>query len=373
MNNKIKVKVIGKNINNFIIKLNSKKINIYDIFKKNNDCAYLVIDYKSYDDIIKYKAYYDIYIIDYLGPIKIQKKIIKNKYYLLIIILAFILVFFLTRLTFNIKVISNDQKMTKLIKKELKKNGIYNYSFIKNTKEINKVKKNILKKYPKLFEWLEIERRGTTYLIRYEKRLESNLKEDNTIYDIVALKDAYIISLDIKQGQIIKNINEYVKKGDIIVTSDILLNEEIKGNISAKGHVYGEVWYKVSISLPLNYQKKIITDNSVNTYSLNFFSFKILFNKTHFNDKIVLSIPKISNRLFPISFNKETIKEVIIDTKSSKEDLAVNLCLDKIKSKLKENEEILDYFIINKSKNKDSLDLTLFVSVKEEIGQLKAR
>ncbi|MBR3523593.1 MAG: sporulation protein YqfD [Bacilli bacterium] len=373
MNNKIKIKVIGKNINRFIIKLNNKKINIYEVFKKNDDCAYLVIDYKSYNDLIKYKTYYDIYIIDYLGPIKYRNKIMKNKYYLLILILAFILIFFLTRLTFNIKVITNDQEMKKLIIKELKINGISKYKFVKNYKDISKIKKNIIKKYPKLFEWLEIERRGTTYLIRYEKRLENKQKDDNTIYDIVATKDAYILALDITHGQIVKNINEYVKKGDTIVTSDVLLNDEIKGNISAKGHVYGETWYKVNINLPSNYQNKIVTNNSVNTYSLNFFSFKFLFEKTKFNDKIVLTIPKIKNNLFPISFNKEKITEVIIDTKSSEEELATNLCLDKIKSRLKDNEQILDYFILDKEKNKDGLNLTLFVSVKEEIGKLQAR
>ena len=373
MNNKVKIKVIGKNINNFILKLHNKNINIYNIYKKNSDCVYLIIDYKSFDEVIKYKTYYDVYIVDYLGPIKIKNNIKKNKFVLIFLILALFVVFFLSRLTFKVNIITNDQKIANILLDELKQNGIHKYAFLKNYSDIKKIKEKIQKKYPKLFEWLEIERIGTGYNIRFEKRMDNHFDNDSAIYDIIALKDAYILALNIESGNIVKNINEYVKKGDVIVSSDIMLNDEIKGSISAKGHVYGEVWYKVSVNLPNNYYKQEFTGNSVNTYSLNIFSFKYIFDKSKFNDKIIISIPIIKNKLFPISFNKENIKEITIDKKTERDKLAIELVLNKIKSRLKEKEEIIDYFVLEKKQNKDSLSLSLFISVKEEIGVLKAR
>ena len=372
MNNKVRIKVVGNNVNRFIMKLNNKNINLYDVFKKNNDCCFLVIDYKSYDDVIKYKTYYDIEIIDYLGPIKIKNNLKKNKYYLSFFIIAFIVLLVLSKLTFKINIITNDLDMHKLLKDELKDNGIYKYSWLKNYQDINKVKKNILNKYPHLFEWLEIKKEGTGYTIRFEKRLLNNQTKDLKVYDILALKDARIISIEANSGQIVKNVNEYVKAGDIIISSRIMLNEEEKYVSSANGNVYGEVWYKVSVDMPNDYQEKKESGNYVNTYSLKFFSTKLFFDKSNFNDKIVLSIPIISNNLFPISFNKEKIKEVIV-TKKDKVDLAISLCLDEIKSKLKDKEEIIDYFILDKNKDNDSYQVTLFVSVKEEIGVLVAR
>ena len=373
MNNKIKIKVIGKNINRFIIKLHNKKINIYNIIKKNNDIAYLIIDYKAYDDIIKYKTYYDIYIIDYLGPLKLKKIINKNKYYLLLIIISLCIVYFLTHLTFKINIITNDIDIKNKLIKELKDNGIYKYSWLKSYNEITKVKNNILNKYPDLFEWLEIKRNGTSYYVRFDKRLTNDSNKDINTYDIVSSKDARIISLNIDSGKIIKNINEYVKKGDIIVTSDITLNDEIKGVRSAKGTVYGEVWYKVSIKLPNNYQKEELSGKHVNTYSLNFISTKIYFDKSNFNDKIDISIPIIKNSIFPISISKDTIKEVITSKNISREELAIELCLEKIKEKLKDNEEVIDYFVIEKNKNDHEFNLSLFISVKEQISVLVAR
>ena len=372
MNNKVRIKVVGNNVNRFVMKLNNKNINLYDVFKKNDDCCFLVIDYKSYDDVIKYKTYYDITIIDYLGPIKIKNNLKKNKYYIIIFIISFVILLTLSKLTFKINIITNDHDLKKLLNQELKVNGIYKYSWLKNYKDINKIKKKILDKYPNLFEWLEIKKEGTGYTIRFEKRITSNDSKDLKIYDIVASKDARIISIYASSGQIAHNIGEYVKAGDVIISSRIMLNDEEKYISSSAGLVYGETWYKVSVNMPKNYQKKKISGNCVNTYSLNFFSSKIIFDKSSFNDKIIVSIPIIENRLFPISINKEIIKEVVIDPKE-KYDLAISLCLDEIKNKLKDQEEIIDYFVLDKNKDNDSYNVSLFVSVKEEIGVLVAR
>ena len=372
MKNKIKIKVVGHNVNRFIIKLNKKNINIYQVFKKNNDCCYLIIDYNFLDDVIKYKAMYDIEVIDYLGPIKIKKKIFKNIYFIISLLLALIIIFILTRLTFNIKIITNNQKLNKLLKDELKIYGIYKYAPLKNYQELTEIKKKILTKYKDTFEWLEIEKHGTEYIIRFEQRIENKKEDDTNVYDIVALKDSKIMELDVDSGQIIKNINQYVKKGDVIVSSDIKLNDEIKSQTSAKGNIYGEVWYKVIITIPNDYKEKKLSGRSINTYSLNFISFKILFNKSSFFDKIEMSKPIISNNIFPISFNKENIKEVVI-LKNNKKDLALKMGLDKIKKNLKDKEEIIDYIILNEKKDNDEYTLELFISVKEEIGDYLAR
>lgn len=373
MKSKVKIKVTGNDINRFILKLNRKKINIYKIISKKNDICEMIIDYASYDDIIKIKGIYDVYIIDYLGAIKIRKNILKNKFFMIFIILGICLVFFLTRITYNIKIITNDKNLNNLLKQELKQNGIYKYSFLKSYQDITKIKNKILKKYQDTFEWLEIEKKGTSYYVRFEPRLEEKKETTNNVYNIVALKDARIINLDIESGQIVKNVNQYVKKGDIIVSSDIKLNDNVKNISSAKGLVYGETWYKVDVTIPLNYQEKIITGNSVNAYSVNFLNKKIVFDKSGFSDKINIESNIIKNNLFNISFNKEIIKEVRINKNIDFDKLAIKLANDKINDKLKENEEIIDYFIITKNKDEFNYYMELFVSVKEQIGKYEVR
>lgn len=373
MKSKVRIKITGNDINRFILKLNKHKINIYKINTKKNNTCHMIVDYSSYDDIIKIKGIYDVHIVDYLGIIKIKKDFFKNKFFITFIVLGICLIFFLTRITYNIKIITNDEKLNNLLIKELRENGIYKYSLLKNYQEIAKIKNNILKKYQDIFEWLEIEKKGTSYYVRFEPRLENKKETIAEIYNIVALKDARIINLNIKSGQIIKNINQYVKKGDIIVSSDIKLNDEVKNISSAKGLVYGEVWYIVDITIPLNYQEKIITGNSVKTYSINFLNKKIVFNNSSFFDKISIENKLIKNNLFNISFNEEIIKEVKINKNINFNNLAIKLASEKIKKNLKEDEEIIDYVVLTEREIENNYYMELFVSVKEQIGKYEVR
>ena len=51
----IKIKVTGKNINNFIKRLIRNNISIYKIIPINYKEIYLIIDYNDLEDILKYK------------------------------------------------------------------------------------------------------------------------------------------------------------------------------------------------------------------------------------------------------------------------------------------------------------------------------
>lgn len=368
MKSKVRIKVVGNNLNRFLMRLYKKNINIYEV-KKNSKYEYLiVIDYDNYDLVLKNKTIYDVEIIEYLGFKKIKKKIIKNWILYILIVAALIFVMFLSKLTFKIDIITNDDKIKNLLLQELKEQGIYKYSLGKSYDEINKIKGNILKKYNNILEWLEIKRVGTRYIIRFEQRLTSDRINDDKIYNIVAKKDARIIDLDIESGQIIKNINEYVKKDELIVSSDILLNSEVKNIVTAKGNIYGEVWYNVNVKYPKNYSKMKKTGKRLITYSFNFFNKKIMFKKDNFFDKINTSDKIIGNLVLPLSFNKETIEEVKIASKASVDE-AINLGLEKIKDSLEENEEILYYKVLKKHENDDLIEVDLFVSVKESIGK----
>lgn len=373
MNSKIKIKVIGKDVNRFLIRLNKNKINVYQVSNKKNNSCYLIIDYCNYSNVLNIKTIYEIEIVEYLGAIRLKNNILKNKVFIFALLICFIILLFLSRLTYSIKVTTNDKKMNDLLIKELKEEGIYKFSFLKNYNQLNKIKNNILKKYNDKFEWLEIERVGTGYIIRYEQRLKSDDIKDIKTYDIVAKKNGRIINLDIESGQILKNINEYVNIGDIIVSSDIKLNEEIKGSISAKGKVYGEVWYKVNVKLPKDYYLKKYTGKYVNTYSFALINKKIILKKDKFHDKIVNEKQILKNNLLPIAISKLEIKEITIKKDINLKEVAINEALNKIKANLNDNEYILDYVIIDTKKNNSKFEMNLFVSVCEDIGEYLVR
>lgn len=60
--------------------------------------------------------------------------------------------------------------------------------------------------------------------------------------------------------------NTYVNKGDVIISGAITKDEEVKKYVHAKGKVYAEVWYDVSIEFPLKYTEKKYTNNNKRSF-----------------------------------------------------------------------------------------------------------
>ena len=97
-----------------------------------------------------------------------------------------------------------------------------------------------------------------------EKTNKTNF-DNNDYCNIVATTNAKILSMNLYRGIAVKELNDYVNKGDIIVSGDIIHNEEIKNNVCASGEIYGEVWYKVNVEVP--YKETYIHYTGKNRYN----------------------------------------------------------------------------------------------------------
>lgn len=107
----------------------------------------------------------------------------------------------------------------------------------------------------------------------------NNIENDNTPRHIISKKDAIIKKIVATSGEVVKNVDTYVKKGDIIVSGDIKLNDNTKDIIRANAKVYGEVWYKVNITMPFNYKEEVYTSNKITNYSFSFLDKNIKLKK----------------------------------------------------------------------------------------------
>ena len=287
---------------------------------------------------------------------------------------------------FYIDVVTNDSKMEKILINELEENGISKYKFKKNYTTLQQIKQKILSNHKDELEWLEIENIGTKYIIRYEPRIINKEKEKTPLRHIVASKDAIISDIKVSSGQIIKDINSYVKKGQIIVSGYIDLNGNIKDTVSATGTVYGETWYKVEITYPYKYYQSTITGNNKNIFIIKFLNKEIeLFNFKKYKSKKVFNNILLKNNILPISFGIQKQMEIEEIKENNTENEAIDKAIklskekiekylrnkgeseEKIENSLKKGEYIKDYKILNKIKNKDSITLNLFFSVIENI------
>ena len=222
-------------------------------------------------------------------------------------------------------------------------------------------------------EWIEIIESGTKYIVRTEERKINKTEKNHQYQNIVAKKNAVITKIKAYQGEKVKVVNDYVKKGDVIISGYITHPDNTQTPTMAKGVVYGEVWYKISLNYPFVYQEEKLTGATKTIYVLNFlnkrlsiFDFK-KYKSFKSKDKILLS-----NSLSNISLIKEKQYELKVKDEVYPEDIAITKAKDYIKIKLKKDnpniKKIKDITITHQEENEQTLDLSLFITAIENIG-----
>ena len=372
----IKIKITGRNINNFLKRIIRNNINIIKVMPISYKEMDLIIDYKDLDKIEKLKTIYNIKIIRYYGKLRILKRIKKNIFILSFLLIGLFLVYILSNVIFSIEVIHSNNNIIKLVENELEENGIKKYHFALSYDEVEKVKKKILEDNRDSLEWLEIIKEGTKYIVRVEERIINNVPDDNNIYDIVASKGAVIKSIYAKSGEKIRDVNTYVKKGDIVISSKIILpNNEIITK-SANGKVIGEVWYSARIEFPYVYNEIKYTGNKKKVLVFNFLNKRISifdFNKYKTFDKNIKYI--FNNNIIPISLTYEYEYEtkVINDiyTYDTAREKAINVAKEKLLNKYSNIVDITDIKIINEEDMTSKIVIDLFITCDEDITLYK--
>ena len=112
---RISLNIKGKNINRFIKKLRTRKIEILSIKYKNQNEADIIIYKKDYETVLKIKSIYEITELDGFGLIKIKRKIKLTKHLIIIIIVAFALFMLFTNIIFKVEVIHSNKEIRNLL------------------------------------------------------------------------------------------------------------------------------------------------------------------------------------------------------------------------------------------------------------------
>ena len=370
----IKIKVTGRNINNFLKRLINNNINIEKVIPISHKEIDLIINYQDLDKVLKLKTIYNIKIVRYYGKLRIIKRVKKDIFILSSLLISLLLIYTLSNIIFKVEVIHSNKNIIKLVTKELEDNGIKKYKFVKNYQEIEKIKNKILEDNKDTLEWLEIIREGTKYTIRVEERIINNKPKDNKIYNIVASKNAVIKNIYAESGEKVRSINTYVKKGNIIISSDITLPNNEKISKTASGKVQGEVWYSINIEYPYQYHEVKYTGNKKKVLVLNLLNKRISFFDFHKYKTFNRNIKYIfNNNITPISLIYEDEYETniineVYDYNTAREK-AITKAKEKILEKYPNIKDITNIKIIKEEDKKNKISLNLFVTCLEDITE----
>ena len=369
MNSQYKIKITGKNNSYFLHEIIKKKINIYDL-KKYDSYIVILIDAIQYSKLMEIKTSYKIEIIDRIGFCKFKYLFFNNIIFIIFLIMGVFINIFLSNIIFDVEVVHSNKNIRNIIYSDLKYYGIKKYNFKVSYNDKERIVKEILNKEKENLEWMEIEEIGTKYVVKVEQRKKNSKEEFCKNRNIVASREAMIMEINATSGEVVKKKYDYVKKGDVLISGIIHNKEDIVSMKCAAGEVFGEVWYKVLVSLPIDYKEEKITNNSNYGIEVKFLNNEYnIFNKyKNFNKK---KFNIINNNLLPINISfVKYIELEVFDKKyninNSSSD-ALNIASLKIKSKLGENEEVLSKKVLKKERKESKIEVEVFVKVKENI------
>ena len=372
MNRIVWVRINILNYYNLLLKLNTLGVSVLEI-KKLEDCILVKTYLEDYKKIKKYLITYKVTIFSNTGIEKIKEYGKKYWVFILANFIGIIILFFVNNIIFKIDIKSNNENIKNLLVIELEKHGLKTMSLKKKHRDIEIIVKNILNDNKEKIKWLEIKYDGLIMVVNVTETISEEINQEYPNCNIIASKDAKISSLNIYRGIPLKEINDYVLKGDIILSGSIIHNEEVKNTVCASGEIYGEVWYKVKIEVP--YEEVIKEYTGKNRYNFNFKfndnTYKIFKSRIDNKDEEIINLYKLND--FEINFVKEReyIKKLKKISEKEAYDKGINLAIEKIKLLLDEEEEILYKKVLKKEVNDSTIYLEIFIVAKENIGTIQ--
>ena len=367
-NNYYELKIEGKDVKRFIKQLYNLGIYFEEI-KFIDKIVYVKIDSNNYKKLSKVKTIYKIYITNLYGINKIKDIIKKYNIFFICILLGIVLLNILCNITFEIEIDAKNEEIYNLVERQLKVNGIKKYTFMKDFKKRQVIINNILENNKDKLEWLEIERVGTKYIVRVEERIIKTEKDKCSPRNIIAKKTGIIMNITSSKGEVIKTVNDYVKKGDILISGIITKNDEEKNRVCAEGKVYAETWYQVTVEVPYNYKETIYTKEYKKNISFTIFNKRYALFKDY--NEFITSEKTLKSNVLPFKISFENNQKIInIDQIYTNEELdlkAFQLAKEKILTIVKEENNILLEKKLKTTPKNSTIEMVIFFKVKEDI------
>lgn len=373
MDSIIKIKIEGSNIHNYLKRIMKQKIQIIKIIPVSYREVHLILKYSEYQKLLEYRSIYEITVLQFMGKLQWYQVFRRNAVLLGFMVLGLVMILFLSRVIFSVEVVHQDKEIRSFLLEELEKYGIKRYSLKKEYHQLEEIEDKILEENKDRLEWIEITEYGTKYMVRVEERKLNQEEEMFQYQSIVSKKSAVLVQVDAVSGEKVKNVNDYVTKGDTIISGYITLPNNTTVATMAKGVVYGEVWYQVDVDYPIVYQETNLTGRSKDVYVLRLLNHRISLSRFdeyrsfQSKDKVL-----ITSNLLGFQLVREKQFEVEVKDEVYTEDIAKIKAIDYIKNKLmSDNEDIVeikDVKILSAQSDEDSIEFELFVSAIEDIG-----
>ena len=241
-----------------------------DIYAKNISESNGKIIFETNEET-KEKLLKSKYLVDIISTNKSNNisKIKSSLSYLTALLFFFSIIYInsfrVSKITYNIDTPINEEISAKLENsmKELFFFDFLNINYSTFSKELRE-------EYP-MYPWINVEKKTSVVKVNIYSYDDTYISDVSDVSgSIVAKCDGIIESYNIYKGVGNVRINQYVKKGDVLVSG--YLNDEKTNLVSAKGKIMGYTYKQYNINVNKNTTQTIVSGKNESYYRVNLFN-----------------------------------------------------------------------------------------------------
>lgn len=272
---KVLVKAEGLGTERFLNRLTRSGLSVWNVKKIGTKAVVFYIQLEDLSQFRKIARNFEgrITFLEGSGGPFIGKRLIKNSGLLAGVFAFLVLLAILSNMVWGIEISGASPEMEHAIRKELKNMGIQKGKLQFFLDDVDSIQRKLTSRVEGI-TWVGVHLNGTTYHFQVVEKTEPKKKKTTGPQDLVAKKKAVIVKMFVEKGQPVVKRNQYVQKGQLLV-SGLIGNEEQPKEVASKGKVWGETWYKSSVELPLNTTFQVYTGKEKRIYFLKVGKFHI--------------------------------------------------------------------------------------------------
>jgi similar to stage IV sporulation protein len=342
-NGYVRIEIVGKDPASFINKCISSGIHIWDIQPLNNKNVLVSISvtdlHKAMSALKKDKL--KIRIKEKKGTPFLLRRIWRRNGILFGMASFIVLLFLLSNMIWNINITGANPKTEYQLRKAAVELGVTKGKFIFLLPNVREIQRSLTEKMDNV-TWIGVTKHGTTYHFEVVEKEIPKAKLITGPRHLVAKKEAVIHSVFVEKGQPVIAVNDYVQKGSLLV-SGYIGKEKNPKLVSAKGKIFGEVWYESKVEVPLTTSFQTYTGKNENRHFISLFGFNLpvygfsegeFINKTETINESPLYLAKWK---MPFSYIKKEIRETDGVKRSYSREEAINVGKQMARKELQKN------------------------------------
>ncbi|QQZ10826.1 sporulation protein YqfD [Heyndrickxia vini] len=377
----ILVKVEGKGVERFINQLTRSSLIVWNVKRQGSSAITFYIRLKDVHKLRHQVRKFDckISFLSGQGAPFLWKRTLKNAGFFAGFLLFFVVITLLSNIVWGINIKGASPQIEHQIRKELDNLGVHVGKLQFFIDDVETIQRKLEDRIPNI-TWVGVDLNGTTYHFQVVEKNIPEQAEKQSPQNLVANKKAVIVDMFVENGQPVVKVNQYVKKGQLLVSGTIG-NEHNEKKVAAIGKVIGKTWYKVDVNMPFKSEFQVYTGNEKRKYSLEIGSVSIPlwgFGKIEYKDfdkETQSHNIKFLKWQLPIKYENTTIRENEKVERNYTKNEAINaakeIAKSDLKAKIPSDAKIIDEYVLHQKVENGKVDLSIYFQVTENIAKAK--